>query len=155
VSSEHLERRAQDAARSADLCGHYQTATTIRDLVQAVLDLRRTLGGVMGQNAKLNAELEQAKTNTGPEPDAPKMARHAAAIAANLRKHWPELDDKGFQQQQAMVVAEEAGEFLGAARRWLGLARRTGTYEEMSAELADVEIASYVGAQAFGIDLDA
>lgn len=56
--------------------------------------------------------------------------------------------------QQVLCLAEETGEFTGAYRRWAGLARRTGTWEEVTAELADVVIAAYTTAAALGIDLD-
>ena len=41
---------------------------------------------------------------------------------------------------QAMVVVEEAGEFIGEYRRNRGFARRAGNREDMLAELADVVI---------------
>jgi NTP pyrophosphatase (non-canonical NTP hydrolase) len=68
--------------------------------------------------------------------------------------------DAGFPQatlpaQQVLCLAEETGEFTGAYRRWAGLARRTGTWDDMTAELADVVIAAYTTARALGIDLDA
>lgn len=57
--------------------------------------------------------------------------------------------------RQVLNLAEEAGEFIGAYRRWAGLARRTGTAEQVHAELADVVITSYVTAAELDIDLDA
>ncbi|WP_369794633.1 MazG nucleotide pyrophosphohydrolase domain-containing protein [Kutzneria sp. 744] len=51
-------------------------------------------------------------------------------------------------------MAEECGEFVGAYRRWSGQARRTGTAEELRAELADVVITAFVAAEELGIDLD-
>ena len=59
------------------------------------------------------------------------------------------------RHQQVLCLAEEAGEFVGAYRRWAGLARRTGNFDDVTAELADVVISAYVAAAALGIDLDA
>lgn len=55
---------------------------------------------------------------------------------------------------QALNVAGEAGEFVEAYRRYTGNARREGSLEETSKELADVIISSYVMAERLGIDLD-
>ncbi len=55
--------------------------------------------------------------------------------------------------RQTLALAEEAGEFVQAARRYLGLARRTGDLDQVAAELADVVITAFVTARAFGIDL--
>jgi len=52
-------------------------------------------------------------------------------------------------------VAEEAGELVGAYRRWAGKARRTGTRRELEDEIADVLIVTAVFAERAGIDLDA
>lgn len=57
--------------------------------------------------------------------------------------------------RQVLAVAEEAGEFVGAYRRWAGLARRDGSWDDVEAELADVVIAAYVTAAVLGVDLDA
>jgi len=56
-------------------------------------------------------------------------------------------------EQQTLCLAEEAGEAVGAIRRYLGLARRPGTIGEAGAELADVVIAAFVAADALDIDL--
>jgi NTP pyrophosphatase (non-canonical NTP hydrolase) len=45
---------------------------------------------------------------------------------------------------QAMCVAEEAGEFLGEWRRLKGFARRAGNREDMLSELSDVVISALV-----------
>lgn len=55
--------------------------------------------------------------------------------------------------QQVLCLAEETGEVVGAARRYLGLARRTGSLDAVRLELADVVIVSHVVADQFGIDL--
>lgn len=56
-------------------------------------------------------------------------------------------------QRQILNVAEETGEFVGAYRRAIGMARRPGEWSEVKKELADVVIASMVTAHAMGIDL--
>jgi NTP pyrophosphatase (non-canonical NTP hydrolase) len=60
----------------------------------------------------------------------------------------------GTEQAQIMALAEEAGEFVGAMRRWRGMARRSGTEEEAQAELADVVITAYGMANVMGWDLE-
>ena len=58
------------------------------------------------------------------------------------------------QIAQVLCVAEEAGEFVGAFRRWKGLARRDGSFDDVKHELADVVIAAYTAATSLDIDLD-
>jgi hypothetical protein len=72
----------------------------------------------------------------------------AGAIVTQLRNN-------GFDPLGVLCVAEEAGEVVGAYRRYAGLARRPGTLAELGAELADVVITSYVSAHAMLFDLDA
>lgn len=60
----------------------------------------------------------------------------------------------GTPESQVLCIAEEAGELVGAYRRWTGLARRRGTEEEVQAELADVVLSAYGMAEVFGWDLD-
>lgn len=77
----------------------------------------------------------------------------AASInAACLRNNFPA---DTLRYQQVLCLAEETGEFVGAFRRWAGLARRTGTWDDVTAELADVVISAYTTADVLGIDLDA
>ncbi|WP_433607780.1 MazG nucleotide pyrophosphohydrolase domain-containing protein [Dactylosporangium sp. CA-139114] len=68
------------------------------------------------------------------------------------------LIDAGFTEaphlRQALALAEEAGEFVGAVRRHYGMARRTGSREDVEAELADVVITAFVTAHTMGIDLE-
>jgi NTP pyrophosphatase (non-canonical NTP hydrolase) len=70
-------------------------------------------------------------------------------IVDKLQEHFGE----DLRAQQTIAMGEEAGEFLKAARRYMGMARKTGTFEEMSEELADVIITAYVTAEIFQIDL--
>jgi NTP pyrophosphatase (non-canonical NTP hydrolase) len=76
----------------------------------------------------------------------------AFAATAHLREHFP-ADTLALQQ--VLCLAEETGECVAAYRRWAGLARRTGEWEQVSAELADVVITAYVTADVLGFDLDA
>jgi NTP pyrophosphatase (non-canonical NTP hydrolase) len=76
----------------------------------------------------------------------------AVEITSKLRENFPDSDHA---LRQVLCLAEEAGEFVGAYRRWAGMARRTGPFEDVEAELADVVIVAYVTAQVLGIDLDA
>jgi NTP pyrophosphatase (non-canonical NTP hydrolase) len=71
---------------------------------------------------------------------------------ACLRQNFPAGT---LRYQQVLCLAEETGEFVGAYRRWAGLARRAGTWEDVTAELADVVISAYAAANVLGIDLDA
>lgn len=80
--------------------------------------------------------------------DLPTAARQ---IAAALDEHF---DPATTTVQQVLCLAEEAGEFVGAYRRATGLARRTGTWTEVHAELADVVITAYVTAHYLNINLN-
>ncbi len=93
----------------------------------------------------------QAVARTRPATCPPSLPTLAAAIAAHLRAHFPQVSS----EHQVLTLAEETGEFADAYRRWAGLARRTGTFDDMAAELADVVITAYVAAAVLGIDLDA
>jgi NTP pyrophosphatase (non-canonical NTP hydrolase) len=74
----------------------------------------------------------------------------ADTIVDMVREEFPGIN-VGYAQ--VLGVAEEAGEFVGAFRRWAGLARRTGTRDDMELELADVVIFAYSAAKALDIDL--
>jgi len=52
-----------------------------------------------------------------------------------------------------MCVAEEAGEFVGAWRRYYGWARRSGTKGDMASELADLIIVTFIAAEVTDIDV--
>lgn len=82
--------------------------------------------------------------------DLPVLAeRIADALRAN---GFPKV---GAVQRQVLGLAEEVGEFVGAYRRWSGQARRSGTAQDMHAELADVVITAYVTAHELDMDLNA
>ena len=56
---------------------------------------------------------------------------------------------------QTLCVVEEAGEFAGTVRRYMGLARRDGSKQDMQDELADVIISAFVAGAALHIDIQA
>jgi NTP pyrophosphatase (non-canonical NTP hydrolase) len=75
------------------------------------------------------------------------------ALKANRRETWDESLD--LLDLQALCVAEEAGELIGAYRRWAGKARRAGSFREVEDEVADLLIVTALFAVRAGIDLDA
>jgi 8-oxo-dGTP diphosphatase len=81
----------------------------------------------------------------------PAMADLGRTMRAGLASAFPAETE---QVRQVLAMAEESGEFVQAARRWLGLARTPGDFGAVEAELADVIITSYVTAAVFGIDID-
>jgi NTP pyrophosphatase (non-canonical NTP hydrolase) len=81
-----------------------------------------------------------------------RLRHYAAIIRRELWKYFPPSEE---QERQVMCMAEEVGEFVGAARRYMGKARRSGTKEEMAMELADVVITAFVTAEVFDIKLNA
>ena len=66
----------------------------------------------------------------------------------------PDLTEENSRDVQALCVAEEAGEMVGAYRRYTGRARRLGTRKELEHEIADVLITTAVFADIMGIDID-
>jgi NTP pyrophosphatase (non-canonical NTP hydrolase) len=76
----------------------------------------------------------------------------AVEITERIREHFPDTD---LAVQQVLCLAEEAGEFVGAYRRWAGMARQSSPWSDVQAELADVVVTTYVTAHIFGIDIDA
>jgi NTP pyrophosphatase (non-canonical NTP hydrolase) len=84
--------------------------------------------------------------------DASDLVALAERIGAALNGAFADSEPR---IRQTLALAEETGEFVQAARRYLGLARRTGGLEDVTAELADVVITAFVTARAFDIDLPA
>lgn len=86
------------------------------------------------------------------------LAEECARISAWLASTF-DASSLETTNRQALALAEECGEFIGAYRRWSGQARRNGATakgrREMEVELADVVITAYVTAAALGFDLDA
>lgn len=77
-------------------------------------------------------------------------------LAVLARDIEAELFAAGFScdaTQQALNLAEESGEFLGALRRWTGRARRPGSFDDVRHELADVVITAFVTAVVLDFDL--
>lgn len=78
------------------------------------------------------------------------LSEHGRRIAAALVA----AGYGGQRDRQALALAEEVGEFVGAWRRYTGQARRTDTYDHVREELADVVITAYVLAAEHLLDLD-
>lgn len=66
----------------------------------------------------------------------------------------PAINDGNSLDVQVLCLAEEAGELVGAYRRWAGMARRSGTFEEMASEAADVLIVLALFAEMTNMDLE-
>lgn len=73
----------------------------------------------------------------------------SADIRLRVAQYFSEDDE---QPRQVMCFAEEAGEFVGAWRRYYGWARRGGTLGEVSLEWADTIISAFIAADVIGID---
>lgn len=79
------------------------------------------------------------------------LTEQARAIRARLHAN-------GFTEEpvyrQTLGLIEEVGEFAGAYRRYRGMARRAGSFDEVRMELADVVITAAVTAAEMDVDLD-
>jgi NTP pyrophosphatase (non-canonical NTP hydrolase) len=135
------EVAAELSATAADLAAAIDTGEPTDGLARHAADLL----------TDLNAGLAIGEP---PEPaDLRQIARRLRRdLDANRR---PGLADFNLLDFQALGVAEEAGELVGAYRRWSGRARRTGTLAELQDEVADVLIVTAVFAERAGIDLNA
>jgi NTP pyrophosphatase (non-canonical NTP hydrolase) len=90
---------------------------------------------------------------TGGLTDLRQIARQ---LRAELRANrLPGITDANERDVQALCVAEEAGELVGAYRRWAGEARRSGTLQDVEDEIADVILTVAIFAEELGIDLNA
>jgi len=98
-----------------------------------------------------------AARHPGPPRRGPvNLAQAARRLQADLAAHHrPGITDANALDVQARCVAEEAGELVGAYRRYAGRARRTGTRRELEDEIADVLLVTAVFADRAGIDIDA
>jgi NTP pyrophosphatase (non-canonical NTP hydrolase) len=67
--------------------------------------------------------------------------------------HLREVFGPNLAECQTLALAEEAGEFIGAYRRWSDQARRNGPWQDVCDELADVLITAYVTAEVFDLDV--
>lgn len=67
------------------------------------------------------------------------------ALAEEIHVHAAQgASDDDWSWSQMTTVVEEAGEFAKAYRRWRGFARQSGSLSEVTEELADVIIASFL-----------
>jgi NTP pyrophosphatase (non-canonical NTP hydrolase) len=89
------------------------------------------------------------------ERDSPPLSLPGLARTINAACLRADFPASTLRVQQVLCLAEETGEFVGAYRRWAGLARRPGPWDDVQAELADVVISAYTTADVLGIDLDA
>ena len=104
--------------------------------------------------ANLLADLN-AGLGIGVPPEPADLARIARQLDGDLRANRREaITDANQLDVQALCVAEEAGELVGAYRRWAGKARRTGTRRDLEDEIADVLIVTACFAERAGIDLN-
>lgn len=83
--------------------------------------------------------------------DLPPMAQLDKDLKDNRRAA---ITDENALDVQALCVAEEAGELVGAYRRWAGKARRAGSLNEVAKEIADVIIVAALFAEMLGINVD-
>jgi NTP pyrophosphatase (non-canonical NTP hydrolase) len=79
---------------------------------------------------------------------------NSALFVVEMNKHFPTMY-RDHPLQPTLCLVEEAGEFAGAMRRLMNLARRQGTIREAEDELADTVISAYVAAEVYGFDLTA
>lgn len=85
------------------------------------------------------------------------MRTHLPEIVAEMARLGEEFPAPPLeiQMRQGLSLAEEAGETVGALRRYLGIARRPGTLIELEDEMADVIFAAYLLAHYADVDLNA
>jgi len=83
----------------------------------------------------------------------PMMANDAVKFVNAMNEHFPGMYQKS-PLQPTLCLVEEAGEFAGAMRRLMGLARRSGTIVEAMDELADVVISAHIAANVYHFDLE-
>lgn len=135
--------------------GEYRWQYDLYDALAAAghIPWDETIGGVSDEAARRgHALVVAAIRHLGMAMPQTTVAGFAQEAAKHLAENFPEND---LLIQQVLCLAEEAGEFVGAYRRWAGMARRTGSFADVCAELADVVITAYVTANVLDIDLDA
>ena len=84
---------------------------------------------------------------------APALQRVVKRTVTELRIAFPGMYEQ-HPLQPTVCVTEEAGEFAGAMRRAMGLARRKGTIPEAEDECVDVIISALCAAEIYGFDLE-
>lgn len=78
-----------------------------------------------------------------PQVDLGNLPALIKTLVSELSKHARQGSTNAeWLDQQAMCVAEEAGEFMGAYRRWRGFARRPGNAQDVADEMADVIVST-------------
>ena len=130
------------------------TARRIADQAAAAIDTGEPTGPLASRAADLAAGLA-AVLGTGPPGEPADLAQIARQLQQDLRANRrPAITDANQLDVQALCVAEEAGELVGAYRRWAGKARRTGTLADLEDEVADVLIVTAMFAERTGIDIN-
>lgn len=84
----------------------------------------------------------------------PPVAAMVTEMVRHLGEEFP-ASPYEMKIRQGLALAEEAGEAVRALRRYLGVARRSGTLGELEEELADVVFTAYIVAHYVGSDLNA
>lgn len=79
------------------------------------------------------------------------MHEHGKAINTFLVKAGFPVEEA--EARQILNLIEEIGEAVAAGRRYLGMAQRIGTMEELASELADVVITTFVTAEVFRVSV--
>jgi NTP pyrophosphatase (non-canonical NTP hydrolase) len=129
-----------------------ELSATAADIAAAISDGREPPAAWLARAACL---LDALTGRTAPACPSPRPAGDLAGLAAIVTGHLRDcFDPATLPVQQVLCLAEEAGEFTAAYRRWAGMARRTGAWGDVCDELADVVITAYVTASVLGIDLD-
>ena len=128
-------------------------ADTIDHLTWAVDDCPGALGLTIQAREQLDTLTAALAVSATLTPvDLRQVARQLQAdLRANRR---PAITDASQLDVQALCIAEEAGELVGAYRRYAGKARRTGTRHELEDEIADVLIVTAVFAERIGININ-
>lgn len=130
-----------------------ELSATAADLAAAISTDAATYA-LARRAANLLADLN-AGLSIGVPPEPADLARIARQLDGDLRANRrPAITDANQLDVQALCVAEEAGELVGAYRRWAGKARRTGTRRDLEDEIADVLIVTACFAERAGIDLN-
>jgi NTP pyrophosphatase (non-canonical NTP hydrolase) len=81
------------------------------------------------------------------------MQQNANKFVDAMNVHFPGMYQR-VPLQPTLCLVEEAGEFAGAMRRLMNLARRPGTIQEAMSELADVVISAHIAATVYHFNLD-
>jgi NTP pyrophosphatase (non-canonical NTP hydrolase) len=137
--------------------------TVVADLSATTVDIAaglaggRACPGHLARARRLLGTLTEATGDQQPYSEPPvSLPEIARRLQRDLRANRrPGITDANQLDVQALCVAEEAGELVGAYRRWAGKARRTGTLADLEDEVADVLIVTAVFAERAGISIDA